>query len=45
MKHSFLGWSVERPSIHSRCYPLKGTMFVGLYTSLLSSMQKLHSHK
>jgi len=24
MKHSLLGWSIERPNIHSRCYHLRG---------------------
>jgi len=43
MKHSLLGWSIERPNIHSRCYSMTGTMYV--YTSLLNSMQTLHSHK
>src|SRR6218665_1109967 len=28
MKHSLLGWSIERPNIHSRCYSMTGTMYV-----------------
>src|SRR6218665_851923 len=43
MKHSLLGWSIERPNIHSRCYSMTRTMYA--YTSLLNSMQTLHSHK
>src|SRR6218665_3279965 len=40
MKYSLLGWSIERPNIHSRCYSTTGTMYA--YTSLLNSMQTLH---
>src|SRR6218665_1765522 len=28
MKHSLLGWSIERPNIHSRCYSMTDTMYV-----------------
>ena len=28
MKHSLLGWSIERPNIHSPCYSMTGAMYV-----------------